>query len=201
MELKEYLQIIRRNIMTFFVVVAVFVFGTFLFFSLKPITYSVSLGLNITRSGAQQTTDYKYDDFYRLQADEKFVETIVEWMRDPRMVADIYSAAGIDSSKFNIRQLSKSFSPQKLSSQFVSISFSSSSIEKAKKISGAVVMEVSHNTDDLNKNQNENNWFEIIAQDPIVTRDRVSPIILLLSSLIAGFFMAFFVVLIIHYLK
>jgi capsular polysaccharide biosynthesis protein len=175
--------------------------GSFAFFALKPVSYSTSLALNITRSGAQQTPDYKYDDFYRLQADEKFAETIVKWLQDPRTVADIYTTAGLEVSDFSIKQLAKSFASQKLSSQFVSVSFSARSFDSAKKISDAIVNVVSKNTEELNKNQKENTWFQVVAQDPVITRDKISPLILLLASLLVGIFLAFWVVLIIHYLK
>ncbi|MFA6383484.1 MAG: hypothetical protein WCX17_03605 [Parcubacteria group bacterium] len=201
MELKEYLQIIKRNIATFAAVVVAVVLGSFAFFTLKPVTYSTSLALNITRSGAQQTPDYKYDDFYRLQADEKFAETIVQWLQDPRTTANIYVAAGMDVGNFSLRQLAKSIAPKKLSSQFVSVSFSARSIDSAKKISNAIVAAVSKNTGELNKNQNESTWFEVVAQDPVIAMDKISPLILLLASLLIGIFLACWVVLIIHYLK
>jgi len=201
MELKEYLQIIKRNIIAFGAVIAIVVLGSFALFTLKPITYSTSLALNITRSGAQQTPDYKYDDFYRLQADEKFAETIVQWLQDPRTAANIYTAAGLDVTNFSIRQLARSFSSTKLSSQYVSVSFSARSLDSAKKISNAIVSVISKNTGELNKDQNENTWFEVVAQDPVITRDQVSPLILLLASLLVGIFLAFWAVLIIHYLK
>jgi capsular polysaccharide biosynthesis protein len=201
MELKEYLQIIKRNIATFAAVIIIVVLGSFAFFALKSVTFSTSLALNITRSGAQQTPDYKYDDFYRLQADEKFAETIVQWLQDPRTAANIYAAAGMDVSNFSLRQLAKSIAPKKLSSQFVSVSFSARSVDSAKKISNAIVAAVAKNTGELNKNQNESTWFEVVAQDPVIARDKISPLILFLASLLAGIFLACWVVLIIHYLK
>jgi len=201
MELKEYIQILKTNKKIFWSVVVLVMLGGFAFFTLKPVTYSTSLALNITRSGAQQTPDYKYDDFYRLQADEKFSETVVEWLQDPRTAANIYAAAGLDAGNFSIRQLAKSFSSTKLSSQFVSVSFSARSFDSAKKISNAIVNVVSKNTGELNKDQNENTWFEVVAQDPVIARDKISPLILLLASLLVGMFLAFWVVLIIHYLK
>jgi capsular polysaccharide biosynthesis protein len=201
MELKEYLQIIKRNIAAFAAVIIIVVLGSFIFFAMKPVNYSTSLALNITRSGSQQTSNYKYDDFYRLQADEKFSETIVEWLRNPRTVANIYAVAGIDVNDFTLRQLAKSIVPKKLSSQFVSISFSAHSVDLAKKISSAIVTVISKNTSELNKNQNESTWFEVVAHDPVIARDKISPLVLLLASLLIGIFLAFWVVLIIHYLK
>ncbi len=201
MELKEYLRIIKKDMKVFLGVIIVTVLGTFAFFAVKPVTYPTSLALNITRSGSQQTADYKYDDFYRIQADDKFADTVVQWLEDPQTVADIYKAAGLDVSRFSIGQLSKIFSAEKLSSQFVSISFAARSKDSAKKISGAISGVLGRKTDALNKDQNENTWFEILAQDPVIVKYRVSPLILLAISLAAGIFLAFWVVMLRHYLK
>lgn len=200
MELKEYLKVIKENITLFFAVITVVVAGSFAYFALKPVAYSVSLALNITRSGSQRTTDYKYDDFYRLQADEKFAETAVEWLKNPRTVANIYAAAGIGVDNFSLRRLSKSLRPKKLSSQVVSVSFSARNANLAEKISSAVTEVISENTEVLNKNQNEDTWFKIIAQDPVIVRDKMSPLFILLASLAAGVFLSFWTVFVFHYL-
>ena len=201
MELKEYFKILKENFKLFVFVIALIMVGAFAFFSLKPITYLTSLGLNITRSGAQQTPDYKYDDFYRLQADEKFAETVVQWLQNPRIVADIYGAAGLDASQFTIRQLSKSFGSEKLSSQVVAVNFTARSVDSAKKISNAISDIISKNTENLNKNQNESTWFEVVSQDPIIVRDNVSLLVLFFASLALGIFLGFWAVMLKHYLK
>jgi len=201
MELKEYFKILKDNAKLFWAVVFAIIVGAFVFFALNPISYTTSLALNITRSGTQQTADYKYDDFYRLQADEKFGDTLVQWLQDPRIVTDIYDEAGIDTNKFNIRQLSKIFTAEKLSSQLVTISFSSRDENSARKISSAIANVISKNTDLLNKNQNESTWFEIVAQNPIIVKDSFSGLIIFIASLALGIFLGFWAVMMRHYLK
>lgn len=201
MELKEYLKIFRESIKLFLAVIAVVVVAGFAYFWLKPVSYLTSLALNITRSGAQQTGDYRYDDFYRLQADEKFAETVVEWLKNPRTATDVYEKAGIDTNGFSMRQLSKSFVSEKLSSQIVSVSFSAKDEKSAQKISDAISEIVSKNTEALNKNQNENTWFAIVAQKPVIIRDNIGALIILLASLALGIFLGFWVVMLRHYLK
>ncbi|MDO8241211.1 MAG: hypothetical protein Q7T51_04495 [Candidatus Moranbacteria bacterium] len=201
MELKEYLKIFKDNFKLFVSIVAIVILGTFAYFTLKPISFSASLALNITRSGFQQTADYRYDDFYRLQADEKFAETIVQWLKNPRTVADVLDKAGMDSASLSLRQLSKTFVAEKLSSQVVSVSFSVKDENAAEKISSAVLEGVTKNTEALNQNQNENTWFAVVAQNPVIVQDRVSPLILLLASLAMGIFLGFWIIMLRHYLK
>jgi len=202
MELREYLKIFRENSYLFLTVVVIVVLGSFAYFTFKPISYSSSLALNITRIGSQQsTTDYRYDDFYRLQADEKFAETVVQWLKNPRTTADVLSKAGIDASQLSLRKLAKVFVAEKLSSQIVSVSFSTKSEKSAQKISEAVLEIVARNTQALNKNQNEETWFAVVAQDPVIMRDNVSSMIILIAALLMGMFLGFWIVMIRHYLK
>ncbi len=201
MELKEYFKILKENVRLFVFTVVLIVAGSFVYFATKPIAYSVSLALNITRSGVQQTTDYRYDDFYRLQADEKFSETVVQWLKNPRTVADVYTRAGIDSNKMSLRQLAKSFVSEKLSAQIVSVSFSAKDENSAKKIAEAISEVIATNTESLNKNQNEDTWFLVVAQNPVIVRDEVSPLIIFLVSLAIGIFVGFWLVMLRYYLK
>jgi capsular polysaccharide biosynthesis protein len=201
MDLREYIKIIRENFGLFAGTVFLIVLGSFSYFMFRPIFYNISLTLNITRKGAQETTDYKFDNFYRLQADEKFAETIVQWLKSPRTVTEIYSKSGINPEQFTERQLTKYFKAEKLSSQVVSVSFSAGSAEMAKKISNALPEIISKNTDRLNENQKENTWFEIIPQEAVVTQNTFDPVFVFAVFLIIGIFVAFWIVMIFHYLK
>lgn len=201
MELKEYLNILKTHIKAFVLAVVLALIGGILYFSLRPVMYDASLTLNITRSGTQETADYKYDDFYRLQADEKFAETVVEWLKSPRTVSDIYLNSNINANQFSLGKLEKSFRSEKLSSQIVSVKFSADTPEKARKISDSIGNVVTKNIESLNLNQKEKNWFEIAAQDPVIARNILNFWIVVLAALAIGIFLGFWTVLFIHYLK
>lgn len=201
MELKEYLAIIKNNLAVFLVAIILIIVGSFSYFIFRPVFYDASLVLNITRSGTQETTDYKYDNFYRLQADEKFAETVVQWLKTPRVVADILSAANVDARNFNSKKLSGIFDAENLSAQIVLVSYGGKNPEEAKKISESVVSIISKNTELLNRDQKDNNWFEIVAQAPVISKRDFSAPIVLGGSFLVGMFIAFWVVMIRHYLK
>ena len=201
MELKEYLAIIRSDFKLFGSVVAVVILASFSYFYLQPTVYEASLILNITRSGLQKSDQYKFDDFYRLQADEKFAETLVQWIKSPRIVLDIWTASGNNPENLNLRQLSKLFKAEKLSSQIVSVKFSTANPEIARKISDSIMEVISRETAALNKDQREENWFAIVAPDPVVLISRINPFFLFLASLVMGLFLGFWIVLVRHYLK
>lgn len=201
MELKEYLQIIQKNRKLFLLTIAAVIAITFLYFSIRPISYSASLTLSITRATVQRSSEYQFDNYYRLQADEKFAETIVQWLKSPRMVTDIYADAGVDTRGLNLRRLSKSFKADKMSSQIVLVTLQAKSTEEAKRISSALVDSVEENIRALNQEQKEETWFKIVANDPVIIKNKINPLTLLSASLFLGIFMAFWITLLVHYFK
>lgn len=201
MEFKEYLAIIKSNFKIFGSIVAIVILASFSYFYLKPISYEVSLVLNITRNGLQKSDQYKFDDFYRLQADEKFAETLAQWIKSPRVALDIWTAAGNSPENLSLGQLTKLFKAEKLSSQIVSVKFSTANPETAKKISDSIIKIVSRETVALNQDQQEENWFEIVALSPVILVSRINPFLLFLATLAMGIFLGFWIVLVRHYLK
>ena len=201
MELREYYLILKKDFGLFLLAVILIVAGSFAYSYLRPASYDTSLVLNISRLGTQETDQYRYDDFYRIQADEKFAETVVEWLKSPRISSDIYTDAGVDTASWNLRQLSKNMSPEKLSAQIVSVNFSSSDEKTAEKISRSIIKIISGNTQSLNKDQKNSTWFEIVPQDPIIKRYYPDNAMILAASLLLGMFAGFWVVMIRHYLR
>lgn len=201
MELKEYVNILKTHGKAFVLVLVLSVIAGLAYFSLRPAKYDTSLTLNITRSGTQETADYKYDDFYRLQADEKFAETVVEWLKSPRTVSDIYLNSKINTDQLSLGKLEKSFRSEKLSSQIVSVKFSADTPEKAKRTADSISKIIAKNIESLNLDQKEKNWFEIAAQDPVIAQNVLDFWVVLLAALLVGIFLGFWTVLIIHYLK
>ncbi len=201
MDLKEYIKIIKNNFKLFLLIVVIVVAASFAYFCTRPVSYDTSLVLNITRGGASASTDYNYGGFYRLQADEKFAETVVRWLKSPRIVLDIFQEAGLDSKNISVKKLSKIFKAEKMSSQIVSISFSSESDKQAMKTAQAISKTVLQNTQVLNKDQKERDWFEVVALEPVIIESKISYILVFAVSLLAGIFLAFWAVMLNHYFK
>lgn len=200
MELKEYFLIIKKQLKLFLAIIVFIIFGTFVYFFFRPVSFDASLFLNITRSGKQISDEYKYDDFYRLQADEKFAETIVEWLKSPRVVTDINSEVK-NTENFNLKQLASFFQANKLSSQVVSVKFSTPDKATAEKTAKAIFNVLKINTAELNEDQKEDVWFEIKAQDPVIVQADFDYRVIFLISLIVGIFLSFWIILLRHYLE
>jgi capsular polysaccharide biosynthesis protein len=201
MEIREYIEIIKKHIKFFLITISVIVFGVLTYFFSLEDSYETSLTLNVTRSGMQETTDYRYDDFYRLQADERFSDTVVEWLRDPRIVNDIFKNAKLDLKNVSLASLKKEFSVERRSSQIVSVRFSSEDAQVGEKISKSLVEAISERTEKLNENQNEPSWFRIVAEEPLTIKRSFPYDKIFLVSLLAGIFIGFFAVMIRNYLE
>ncbi len=121
MEFKEWLDIFRKRTRMMITVILGCIAVGVLWYVFQPRGLAADLTLNVTRIGSQETSDYKYDDFYRLQADERFADTVVRWLGSPRIVSDIYSTAHLDADSLGLSGLNKAFKSERLSSQMIRV--------------------------------------------------------------------------------
>lgn len=201
MELKEYLAIFRKNFRIFAAIIVVFLLAGVFFPLLQPLEFKSSLTLNVTRKGAQQTGDYKYDGFYRLQADERFADTVVRWLGSPKIAAGILENAGINTSDWTLKRLTRYFQVQRLSSQIINVTYVTADSELAKKTAKAIIESINRNSEELNKLQQEESWFLVIGENPIIRENKINWIFSGLIFLCAGIFIGTWVVFLKHYLE
>ncbi|MCX6765968.1 MAG: hypothetical protein NT136_03345 [Candidatus Moranbacteria bacterium] len=201
MELKEYIAIFKKYSRLFFIVVILAVVAGVSLELFQPLTYKSNLTLNVTRSGIQETPDYRFDDFYRLQADERFADTVVRWLGSPRVVTDIYNEAGIVSAGLSQRSLSRIFKAQRLSSQVIQVIFATSDSRIARNISNSIIKILNKKTEELNNLQKEESWFIIIGSDPVIRENKWAMEIVVLASLLAGAFLGMLAVLVKNYFE
>jgi len=199
MEFKEYIEIFKKNYKTFLMTVfAVMALGI-LFQLFRPLSWKATLALNVTRAGSQVTTDYAYDDFYRLQADERFADTIVRWLSSARIVNDVYQSAQVSEEKPALSLFPYALKAERLSSQFIEVTYVTKDKSSAEKIAPALIGIVNRETENLNKLQKQEQWFTVIGSAPIIVENVFSWNLIIFSSFFLGIFMGFWIVLIMHY--
>jgi len=194
MELKEYVKIFKKNLNWFLSVLGIVLFGGLLIQLILGGWYKVELDLNITRTGYQaDTSEYRYDEFYRLQADERFSDTVVQWTNSRRIKEDISNKAkGINFVKFKA---------ERLSSQMIKVSFLIKDKNQASKITQSITEVLNDKTDELNLEQKNPSWFKILVSSPVTYEYRISFGKLVMMLLFGGVFLGFWVVLIKHYME
>lgn len=201
MEIKEYLAIFRKHFKIFLLTVIIFVLAGFLFQLFRPLGFKSQLTLNVTRIGSQQTSDYRYDNFYRLQADEKFADTIVRWLASPTVAQRILNDSKVATADSSHWKLSRIFRAERVSSQVVNLSYSAKTQGIAQDLAKSVLKIINQEAEELNKIQKDESWFTVISGEPIIKNDKWPWEIVILISFLVGIAVGLWTVLIKHYLE
>lgn len=198
MDIREYWEVLQKNARFFWIVSAGLWLLSAIWLHAQPVTYQGTLLLNVGRTASEQPAEFSYDSFYRLQADERFADTLVRWLATPRIVSDILESAGTSADSYSEAALSGHFQAKRLSSQVVEVRFTASSREALARYSEALVGTTQKYTEALNATQQ--NWFRVIGSEPVIRDARVTPWPFLALSLCVAIFIAFWAVLIKHFL-
>lgn len=201
MELRDYIGIFKKQEKVFWVIVLIGVLGAIVWQKSQPASYQATLLLNIGRGGMQDTEQYTYDSFYRLQADERFADTVVRWLGSPRVVEDIYGTAGFDPQSVGARELKNAFAAKRLSSQVIEVTYADADEKALKQISASAVSVLNYYAESLNKENKESNWFAVIGSDPVIRDARVPLPLAMAIGLALGIFIGFWVALLRHYFR
>lgn len=200
MELKAIIAIFRKQKKYFWMTVFTCIFVGALLQYFQKESVASNLTLNITRLGKDTTSDYQYHDFYRLQADERFADTVVRWLGSPRMIADIYEDVRLIASDDNNQSsLPHAFKAERLSSQMIQVTYSADNAMASQKIAQSLIFRVNARATALNKDQQETTWFVVVGGDPVVSDGRVGIALMLAIALALGIFLGFWAVLFRHY--
>lgn len=171
MDLKDFLCLLLKEKKLLLATITLFVAGTFLWQGVQPTSYQTVVSLHIARSSeqAQQAGEYQYGDYYRLQADEKFADTVVRWLLSPGIVLDILKESNDASRAVRYEELSQQFQPKRLSSQFIEVRFSTPTPEMGKSITDGMRAVLNKETKGLNVDSSvkENGWFVVLVDAPV----------------------------------
>lgn len=163
-----------------------------LFWGFQPERYEASLTLNVSRTGYDRTDAYRYDQFYRLQADERFADTVVRWISAPSVRAEMRSL-GAPASVVD------SLSAKRLSSQMIDVQYLTSNSKGFEHSEEAIVSALNAETRKLNTEAKDPSWFVIVADDAVVSDARIPFGIAFGGGVASGLFLAFWTVIIRRY--
>ena len=167
--------------------VMMFVVTGFLVWTLQPVGFLSEITMNVARTGVHATSDYAYDDFYRLQADERFADTVVRWLESPRIVNDI-------AKESNISREDIFFDADRLSSQVIRVRYVAREESEAKEIAKALFLVLNQETTSLNRDRSRAGWFALVGETPSITDARFGKVRALSVSVFLGMFFGFLAV-------
>jgi hypothetical protein len=91
---------------------------------LLPVSYDVSLALNIERKTNDTGEFYTYDGFYAIQATELFSKSVASWFVTPDFVEDVLrNADKSDIDKLSVKDFRRIFTPEQVSANVVEVRF------------------------------------------------------------------------------
>ncbi|MFZ2153848.1 MAG: hypothetical protein WAV16_01340 [Candidatus Moraniibacteriota bacterium] len=194
MELREYIKIFKENYKVFLITLGLVCLVGSVGQLLRVNKYKVELDLNVTRTGYQkETNEYRYDEFYRLQADERFADTVVRWLGSEVIKNEI-------NKKIGTAQFEK-LKAERLSSQMIRVSFVVANKEWSQSVASAIDTVINTKISELNLEQKNPQWFRVLVSYPIASQAGIGLTNLILAWLSGGIFLGVWAVLIRHYLK
>jgi capsular polysaccharide biosynthesis protein len=196
MELKSYLQIIKQQKKVIFITAVLIGFFAFIFSFFAPTIYETSLSIETERKNIQETSDFRYDDYYALKASEMFVDSMAKWFSNPEFIIQIYKKAEVDISSASLRNLKKKIKANKMSAQYLEIKFKANTRKESEKISSAISSTIKERSKSLGWTEAKENIFSIKTNEPIIVEKNplvfLNTLIGLFSGLFIGILIGFF---------
>jgi|GEM_PF-1218595 len=202
MEFKEYLKVLSKYKTTFITVwLGVIVVGVAFVF-LMPQKYKATFSIDITRDNQEQiVTEYEYDQFYRLEADDRFGRTIVQWFGDKAIISEMYSVSKTVGEEFKDHKFETKFRAEKLANSYVKVDFSVFDKKDIGPIFFGVKKVLKAKTQEFNGGFRKQNRFNLIFNGPTMEETKIPFMPLLIGLFGSGFFLASFVAMFRKYLE
>ncbi|MDD3190203.1 MAG: hypothetical protein PHI66_00720 [Candidatus Pacebacteria bacterium] len=201
MELAEYIRIIKKEQKTILKAGALTAFFALIFSTYAYTGYEASVSLFLTKSGTQQTDEFKYDGYYALESGEIVSDNIEKWLKSPQVVSEIYSEARMDPGFRNIKNYKKKFTANKMSNQYVEVSFETDSAESAEKISSAINRVIKRKMNEMSAESEEEISFSVKETDPVIIEKKSNLPLNVFAGLFSGLFLGTFFVFLKRYLN
>lgn len=195
MELRKFLAVFLGQKNLFLTILVLPLVATLLYTLTRPVDYQSTLTLTIIRSeanlGAEVPTDAdEYDSYYRFSADEKFAQTIGQWLVSPSIADAILRNSNVRTQDLSAKDLENEFSVVQRSPQVINVQYKSPSPEVATAKAQAMTQILNERTDQLNKTANSQSWFTVQAGDPLTRQIMINLPLIISTSLIIGFCLA-----------
>jgi len=169
MELKDYLGIISKRLLSFVSIFLLVTILTFVFSLRIPLTYDSSASVNVTikNSSLAQNAYYDYDGYYNFQGSSLFADTIYNWLQDPSTVIDIYSNAGIDIRSMKLKNIVKQIKSTKKQPATIILTVNNADKIKAETVISQTIKYLTSKTIDWN-NQGLTKNIDLVSTSPVV---------------------------------
>ena len=152
-------------------------------------TYKSVLLLDIVRSQkVSQSQEYDYDNYYRLEADKQFAETVAAWLKSPRLVEDIFQSASL-ASNMSLRDKERYFAVSRISPQSLRVTYNVINPTIANILAENIIKQINQRALGLNK-EFQGYWFEVKGEKPVSESNKKPLGVLVIFLVGLGLFLA-----------
>ncbi len=186
---------------TLIIVVAVLVgIVAFVASYLIPTTYDALSTLSVSKVNREATEDFKYDNFYAIQASELLGNTVVSWFKTPDFVSEVYEQAGVEPTE-DLNKLAKSFKAKQNSSHTVEVRVSNLDKDTAQKLIDGMIVVIENRVGAIELTSADEPSFGVQSSLPLVFEKKYSPYLVGGIGLVCGLLLGIGIAFIAFYLK
>ena len=183
MELKLYLEIFKKYLKTFFIIILIFLIlgigaSLFLYRGNQAI-----ISFKVVQKG--QESD-QYGGYYSIQADELFVDSFIDWLKTPPIAKTIYQLAGEEVKEKDLPKLAKKISATKISSNQMQVKFQSTDLEKLKKFINSTLTVMDQKNQENLKSQTDSIRTMDLSSSPLIIPIKADYPLVIIVSLLVG---------------
>ena len=194
MELRAFLNLFLSRQNLIFGITAAAVLLSFFVYRLQTQWYEGEVLLSVTRQGSEATPEYQYDQYYRLQADERMADTVARYLETSigRRETARRALLSVDREKeFVVSKVSA----LRLSPSLIKVMYQATTPTEAERIASALLETGERHVASLNEQAANRNWFTLVSSESFSKDGRFTLPIALGIGLAAGLFVAFWTVL------
>lgn len=119
-----YKNFFKKNMLFLGIVVIVGISVGLVITKLIPVSYDVSLALNVERKTNDTGEFYTYDGYYAIQSTELFSKIVASWFVTPDFVEDVLrNVDKSDIDKLSVKDFRTIFTPEQVSASVVEVRF------------------------------------------------------------------------------
>lgn len=200
MELRAFLELFLHRRQLILGLVALTVFLGFLAYRLQTQWYESEVLLSVTRQGSETTPEYQYDQYYRLQADERMADTVARYLETSiarRETARRALLSSVRERQFVVNKVTA----LRLSPSLIRVNYRAATPTEAERIASALAETGERHVASLNEQAANRNWFTLVSSEAFSKDGRFSLPTAIGIGVFAGLFVSFWTVLILWYWK
>lgn len=189
MELSLYWQIIKDRLKLIVTVLLIVWLGTAGYIVSQPTKYEASVTIAVNKPNpvsAREVSYFQYDKYYSLQASSLYADTLAAWLASPGTAQEIFQTAELPVPNISLKKLAKIFKPRRLPQVTLVVNVSDQDPERATRLIKAVVTTMNRKTAESQQNDNSDNYFNLLADTPVVAKVKTDYPLTIAISTLAG---------------